>query len=233
MINNISEVIISISKVIRALESLDLETVFTGGSVVSFYADDPGAEMPRPTKDIDIVFEIATFAELTRIQQKLLKLGFVPKELTCRYSYDGILIDVMGIKAESGAPANSWFEPGIKVVETIKITDNLSINMFSVSYFIASKLETFHNPKREYSNNMRMSQDFEDIIYMLNNRTTIVEDIVSSPEDVREFLKKEFTILLNDQDLNEGIQSHLEPFGRDERLSIIKDRLKKITVESF
>ena len=45
----------------QALEELNSDVVYVGGSVVSFFFDDKAAEDVRPTKDIDITFEIRTF----------------------------------------------------------------------------------------------------------------------------------------------------------------------------
>ena len=45
-------------------------------AVVSFYIDDPAADDVRPTKDIDIVLEIASLVELEEVRTKLTKKGF-------------------------------------------------------------------------------------------------------------------------------------------------------------
>jgi len=49
-------------KVALALGDLNDQVVYVGGATVSLYIDDPAAEDIRPTKDIDLTFQIATYA---------------------------------------------------------------------------------------------------------------------------------------------------------------------------
>ena len=44
--------------VAEGLQELRERMVFVGGAVISLYADDPGADLPRPTSDIDLVIEL-------------------------------------------------------------------------------------------------------------------------------------------------------------------------------
>lgn len=60
----------------NALGELNEYVVYVGGAVVSFYIDDPAADDVRPTKDIDIVLEIASLVELEEVRTKLTKKGF-------------------------------------------------------------------------------------------------------------------------------------------------------------
>ena len=58
----------------------------------------------------------------------------------------------------------------------------------------------------------RTSYDFEDIIYVLDNRTTLIEDILESEDDVKMFLLAEFndcTNVLIERTTPPGIKSIL------------------------
>ena len=50
-------------KVAKALGDLNSEVVFVGGAMISLYIDDPAAEDIRPTKDIDLTFQITTLGK--------------------------------------------------------------------------------------------------------------------------------------------------------------------------
>jgi hypothetical protein len=63
-------------KVARALGELNRQVVFVGGAMVSLYIDDPTAEDIRPTKDIDLTFQIATVSQLEELRQALTNRGF-------------------------------------------------------------------------------------------------------------------------------------------------------------
>jgi hypothetical protein len=51
--------------------------VFVGGAAAGLLITDPGAPTPRPTKDVDIIVEVASLAEYnTALRDQLLDLGF-------------------------------------------------------------------------------------------------------------------------------------------------------------
>lgn len=62
-------------QIAKALQLLDEKVVFVGGAMVSLYINDPFAEDIRPTKDIDITFEIVTLRELESLRQALTSIG--------------------------------------------------------------------------------------------------------------------------------------------------------------
>ena len=67
-----------VEEVATALGELNNEVVFVGGAVVSLYADDPGAEEARPTKDIDISVQISSYAQMDKLRERLAEKGIHP-----------------------------------------------------------------------------------------------------------------------------------------------------------
>lgn len=63
-------------KIARALGELNSRVVFVGGAMVSLYADDPAAEDVRPTKDIDLTFQITSPGKLEQLREELVAKGF-------------------------------------------------------------------------------------------------------------------------------------------------------------
>ena len=85
-------------KIARALGELNNEVVFVGGAMVSMYIDDPAAEDIRPTKDLDLTFQITTASKLEALRQKLVDKGFNQtheENVMCRFRFDDLFIDVM------------------------------------------------------------------------------------------------------------------------------------------
>ena len=100
---------IATKMIAQALGELNKDVVYVGGSVVSLYVDDPAADDVRPTKDIDITFEIRNLNELENIRLKLIEKGFYQSsedEVICRFHFDDILVDVMSTNAVGWVPAN-------------------------------------------------------------------------------------------------------------------------------
>lgn len=86
-----------IKVVYNALEELGPEVVFVGGAAVSLYTDRP-AEETRPTEDVDILMEVTGYIHYALIEEKLRQKGFandVESGVICRYTVQGIIVDVM------------------------------------------------------------------------------------------------------------------------------------------
>lgn len=95
----------------------------------------------------------------------------------------------------------------------------------SVSYFLATKFEAYHN--RGKSDPLG-SPDFEDIIYILDNHLELPDEILNSPINVKKFLVTEFKTILNDTTLQEAILGNLNHLTQTERFRLILNKLKTI-----
>lgn len=174
--------------VARALGPLHERVVYVGGAVVSLYADRYPQEELRLTKDVDIFLEIASIAELEALRLQLKSLGFrqsAEDSVMCRFRLHNIKVDVMATREVDWAPANPWFEPGLEYLWNVT-RDGIDFKILSAPFFLATKLSAFHG---RGGNDPRTSHDIEDIVYVLQNRTNIEEELMTAPEAVRKFLK--------------------------------------------
>ena len=204
----------NIREVHRLLDSLANEVVFVGGATVSLYATAPAAEEARPTADVDIVVELASYGNYAALEAQLRKLGFENDQssgIICRYLIEGLIVDVMPTESEVLGFANRWYPAGFKSAMTYAVDERTSVLIFTPPYFIAAKLEAFHN---RGGNDGRSSSDFEDIIYILNNRPQIWKEFREAPEEVRSYLQTAFAVLVQEPSIEEWISCHLEyPFA--------------------
>jgi len=91
---------------------------------------------------------------------------------------------------------------------------------------LASKFEAH---KGRGGNDLRQSHDFEDIIYILDNCTDILDNINGSNLSVKMYLKQECQKLLANPNITEGIESAL-PYGSgEEGTDIILELIQNIT----
>ena len=212
-----------IKKIAVALGDLNERVMYVGGAVVSLYINDPGADDVRPTKDIDISLEIASLGELEALRQKLNSKGFIQTaedNIICRFRYDDVKIDVMSTKAIGWAPANPWFAPGFLRKQQQQV-ENENILILALPYFLASKFTAFND---RGAKDPRSSHDFEDIVYILDNRKDLTE-IVQAPKDVRKYLYSEFSGILNDGVKQEAILGNLFYETREARFKTIIESL--------
>lgn len=77
-------------------------------------------------------------------------------------------------------------------------------------------------------NDPRMSHDFEDIIYVLDNNPNLVEDVDQAEKEVQEFLKEMSLEIMSDSSVYEIIECHLSSSTAEERSGLIIKKLEQI-----
>lgn len=220
--------VVRIKGVYHALGELGKQVVFVGGATVSLYADKPEQADVRPTNDVDVLVEIATYGEFTKVQEKLNELGFevdAESNVICRYKHQGLIVDVMPTEEDVLGFKNKWYPEGFANKEIIALDEHVSVNIFTAPYFIASKLDAFGD---RGGNDGRTSSDFEDIIFVLDNRDRIWEEIERSNDQVKEYLKDEFRKLIENQYAEEWISAHLEYQTAAARAKRILDAMARL-----
>lgn len=219
--------IVRIKAVANALSHLKDKVVFVGGATISLYPDRPVFEV-RPTNDVDVIIEILNYAARIELEEKLRSIGFshdMESGIICRYKIQGIIVDIMPTNDPSIGFTNIWYQKGFDQAVNYEIDERNTIKILSAPYFIATKLEAH---KGRGKNDGRTSHDFEDIIYVLENREAIWKEMNNSNESVKEYLRSEFLILLNNPDLFEWVDSHVAR-SSPPATYLIMDELKKFT----
>lgn len=215
-------------KIAKALGNLNDEVVYVGGAMVSLYIDDTAAEDIRPTKDLDLTFQLASFAELEGLREQLIEKGFTQSaedNVNCRFRYEDLKIDVMSTQSVGWAPSNPWFAKGFEKAIT-KTLDKVIIKVLPLPYFVATKMEAFFDRGIK---DIYASHDLEDIAYLFNYTTNIDEQILASEKEVKQFLIKKLNICKNDKTILTAIRGSLYFDQADERMEIIQERIQNIT----
>ncbi len=210
--NNHHVNLVRLRVVASALAELNEKVVFVGGATVSLYTDNAAAGESRPTDDIDIVIEVATYAEFSgKIEERLQQLGFRndhESPVICRYKIHGLIVDIMPPNADVLGFTNRWYEKGVAESIHYQIGNQQVIRIFSAPYFLASKFEAYGSFR--HGRDPRMNSDFEDIIYVFDNRSELLNEISESPEPVRMYLQAQINGLLNNPTVYENVYAHLE-----------------------
>lgn len=217
----------AVQLVAEGLRELRHEVVFVGGAVISLYADDPGADTPRPTSDIDLVIEVAGYAAYARLEERLAELGFhhAPEDvINCRYRFHGVVVDIMPTDVPALMPANRWYVPGMRHAAHLPLPDGTTIALLTVPYFLGTKFEA-HKGR---GGDMRTSKDFEDIVFILDSRLHLEQEIAAAAEEIRSYLQREAQALLEHPSTREAIEGHLSPHISSERAILLMERLERI-----
>lgn len=216
-----------VAEVAAALKEIKDNMVFVGGAVISLYTDDPAADEVRATQDIDMAMNIKSLNHWQVLQEKLGELGFHPDPFghaICSYKDKDISVDIMTKDDGPFGPTNQWYKIGFENLWTAKAMDQ-EINILSAPCYLATKFEAFKHRGSDY----RTSHDIEDIIYLIDNRTTIVEEVKKSDPRIHSFLKEEIQIIINQGLLTEVLSAHTHPLLVEDRLPILEDKITQIS----
>lgn len=204
-----------IRSVSRVLGELRERTIFIGGAALSLYLD-PEASEARPTKDVDLLVELLTYAEITRTEEELRDKGFrhVPDaSFKYRYEYDGIFVDLMPMDEQVLGFTNRWYQEGFANAQEYAIGEKERIWIFTPAYFLAAKLEAFDKRgKKDFFG----SHDLEDIVLLLENRERIWDELEATQGTLQAYLKEHFGELIKDARFKEFVESNVQ--GADRRV---------------
>jgi hypothetical protein len=208
-----------VSEIARALGNLNESVVFVGGAIVSIYVDDPAADEIRPTQDVDLTLKPLNYDQ-QELDAKLAERGFHPDlqgHAICTYKYNDIAVDIMPSTDTMRGPSNRWYSIGFDSIQKTSL-EGVTIQVLSAACHLAAKFEAYnHRGNDDY----RTSHDFEDIIYVIDNRTTIVDDVRLADQRIKDFLQSEFRKILGNPYTEEILSAHLHPLILDKRYPIL------------
>jgi hypothetical protein len=195
-----------VKTIASALSKIQESFVFVGGASLPFYLPPQYVSEARPTNDIDVVLEVLTRIDATRLEKELLRNGFDNEVgYIGRFRYQGIIVDLMSTSEEAFDCKNEWYKDGFD--HAIVIEKSPLIKVMSLPYFIACKLEAFHSRgQKDYLN----SRDMEDVIGLLDvtSQDQLENILKSSNQNLREYLKKQFQTLQGQEEFKQSVPAH-------------------------
>jgi len=212
--------------VARKLEDLKDEFVFVGGCTTTLFITEPIPDV-RQTDDVDCIVDVISRRKYYQLEKKLREKGFENGDITCRWHYEDIQLDIMPTNKEILSFSNDWYKPAMENSISHQIADDLSIRVITAPYFLATKLEAF---KGRGKNDFLGSHDIEDIVTVIDGRAELLEEIRMSNEKLKKYLAEKISILLEKDDFRFSLAGHLNYYRSttDSRVQIVLDRLEKI-----
>jgi predicted nucleotidyltransferase len=219
-----------IKHVAKGLGQLRPKVVFLGGSATGFHITDKAGPEVRATKDVDIIVEVASRVDYHQLEETLRELGFFQKmqqdDPICRWYLNDVIVDVMPTDENILGFSNRWYLSAIRNSVTIELERKMEIQIVTAPYFLGTKLDAFFGRGRE---DYLASHDMEDIIYLINGRVEILEEVKNSEPDLKDYIIKSLKGFLENELFLEALPGHLLPDQASQgRRSIILERLKKI-----
>ena len=208
------------------------EIAFVGGCVTGLLLTDPAASPVRSTLDVDAIAAASSYVDFTLLESRLRELGFHQPHIEgapiCRWVSGDLILDLMPTDLSVLGFTNRWYRPALENAKTRAI-GQLEIRVITSPYFLATKLEAFRGRGK---NDFRMSHDLEDIVTVIDGRAESVNEVRTSPVDLRKYLSDAFRELLSNRDFVEALPGHLLPdFASQQRFSLVVERMKQLILE--
>ena len=112
----------------HALGPLRERVVFVGGAVVNLYSTTPtGTPEPRVTEDVACIVEVAPRTAFYQLEDELRALGFVndvASGVICRWTYQGLTVDIMPTDPTILGFGNLWYAAGFAEATPYRLSDD-------------------------------------------------------------------------------------------------------------
>ncbi|HXG57093.1 MAG TPA: hypothetical protein VNJ03_17075 [Vicinamibacterales bacterium] len=217
-----------LERAVTLLAPLLEELVFVGGCATGLLISDPASGGIRPTKDVDTIVEVSSYAQYAQLSERLrsLKLHEDTREdaPTCRWRKEDLTIDIMPTDERILGFSNRWYKPAIQSADSFTVGEHV-IRLINPVYFVATKLEAFHGRGK---GDVTASHDLEDVVTVIDGRLEIIDEIHFAPEEVRMYIAEQFRALLNDTDFADSLPGFLFPDDASQaRAPLLRTRLQR------
>ncbi|MBY0385370.1 nucleotidyl transferase AbiEii/AbiGii toxin family protein [bacterium] len=206
MIKNIALIKI----VAHALGDLNQGAVFVGGATLPFYIPQKYWPQVRPTEDIDVVTKVigrmSNWKQDDALREKGFKNDFSQGAPICRWKYNDIIVDIMSIDEKVFGFSNRWYSEGLKNCR-VTMLDEQKINILSVPYFLATKIEAFQDRGK---GNYLYGKDIEDIISVFEvlDRDLFKAEIQKTSAELKNYLKEKILDIKNSSQFQDSAMSN-------------------------
>ena len=203
------------------------ELVFVGGCTTGIFVTDPAAAGIRPTRDVDAIVDVTSYAQYTVLSERLRTLGLAEDTLAgaplCRWRRGDVIVDVMPTDASVLGFSNRWYPMAIDTAQRLVIAGHRA-RIVTPALFIATKLEAFHG---RGGDDVFSSHDLEDIVTVVDGRPEIVSDVNAADQSVRAYIASEVRSLVGNPDFIEALPGFLLPDAANQaRRPILEERLR-------
>jgi hypothetical protein len=219
------------------LQPLLPEIVFVGGCATGLLITDPGAAAVRGTYDVDVITEIASYADYVVFSDRLRELGFQEDNREgaplCRWQYDELVLDVMPLDAKILGFSNRWYADALRTSADVLLPRGLTIRAITAPYFLGTKIEAFRGRGQ---GDYFASHDLEDFVAVIDGRTSIVQEMQEAAPELRAFIGEAVRTLLAASRFQDALPGYLPPDPASQarlgRLLVTLNELRRLATAS-
>lgn len=220
----------TLGRVVDKLGSLHQDFVFVGGIVNGLYVTVPLTPGPRPTIDVDVVCEAATYTGYARIGRALADAGFRQGASTgdppFRWRHGPDVLDVIPVGEDVLGFTNRWYERGIADPWFVELDNGgPKIKLFTPPYHLAAKLAAYAD---RGADDPFASPDLEDIVGLFANRPELVAEVEQADSEVSTWIREGLRRALPAGRQVELLAGHLPPGLPREALDVVQARVQAV-----
>jgi predicted nucleotidyltransferase len=204
------------------------QLVFVGGCATGLLVDDAGLMDVRPTEDVDAIVEVASLAGYHRLTDQLMQRGFkqtmADNTPPFRWYWNRMQLDLVPLDEKVLGFANPWYRVGFDAALVADVAQGLKLRHLSAPHFLATKFEAF---KDRGQNDVYLSHDLEDILTVIEGRSTVALEVNAASADVRWHVGRSVAALLDMPAFHNALPGLLSD---PEREQTVKARLNQIAL---
>jgi hypothetical protein len=122
--------------------------------------------------------------------------------------------------------SNRWYRPAMDGAIPHRLRRDLEIRVVTAPYFLATKLEAFRGRGK---GDFFASHDLEDVIFVIDGRSSIVEEVRAEKPPLREYFRREIGGLLASPGFIDAVPGYLLPDAASQaRMGIVMERLSHL-----
>lgn len=216
-------------QVVRLLAPLLDELVFAGGCATAILITDPAASGIRPTRDVDAIVDVTSYAMYADLSQRLRAIGLAedtsPDAPRGRWRQADVIVDIMPTDRGVLGFSNSWHAAAIASAERMTMA-GLQPRVVAPEYFLAAKLEAFHGRGH---GDIVTSSDLEDLVSIVDGRPQLLAELERADRRVQQFVATEIRELMTNRRFTDSLADFL-PHDRasQARRPLLERRLRGI-----
>jgi len=136
------------------------------------------------------------------------------------------ILDVLPLDEKILGFSNRWYRAAMEAANTHQLFPDLEIRVVTAPYFLATKIEAFKGRGR---GDFFASHDLEDLVFVVDGRSTIVEEVRTETPLLREYLRTEIAGLLSTSGFVDALPGYLLPDAASQaRIGTVLHRVKTI-----
>lgn len=217
-----------VERAFAELVTMSDELTIVGGCAAGFLITDSAAQTVRPTFDVDLAVEAATYIEFHILGDRLRALGFqqgtLPDDPMCRWRKGDIVLDVMPMLESTLGFGNRWYRSAISHRQTSRLPGGLNVHHIDAQHFLATKLAAF---EARGGGDVIASHDVEDIVRVVDGRPSVAAEFQNAAAELRTFVSRGLTAVMTDRYFGEAMPGF---FGSgstaNARARLVEGRLK-------